>query len=368
MPPRADHRWKEIKPRTTIIQTVLARHLASNASPTNPGVFSTTALISLMETASEEALTEPLKNAHCLISVPARMSIDHLSPAGAGTTLCATAHFKGTDSADSNTLEFLVLVHSHHEPSTLIAQGTFWRTITCQVNLESTAYVTGIDRCHTHSSSPPVNDEAESAFRMYFQHQTASMSCSSSKTDTRACSLCYPFPKHSWSGAAEPAHNSVSRGFLHAVHHGSARLVEMWITSGVGLPRVVLDSALYTAVCARWTNILERLIHRARADPLTWSSTHISKPNLIFTALDMDAIGPLKKDDYAYPVVSGADETDGTTAGAIRVLLCAGVDPNAVESDTYWTGLHLAVRNGDVASISVLLEFGADPNRTDDEG
>lgn len=82
----------------------------------------------------------------------------------------------------------------------------------------------------------------------------------------------------------------------------------------------------------------------------------------------MDAIGPLKKDDYAYPVVSGADETDGTTAGAIRVLLCAGVDPNAVESDTYWTGLHLAVRNGDVASISVLLEFGADPNRTDDEG
>ena len=368
MSPKISHRWKEIKAQTRIIKTVLPRHLASNASPTNPAVLSTTALISLMETASAEALTEPLINSHCLISVPARMSIDHLSPAGAGTTLCATAQFQGADSADSNTLEFLVLVHTYHEPNTLIAKGTFWRTITCQVNLESTAYLTGIDRCHTHSSSPPVNDEAESVFRSYIQRKTVSMSCSNSKTDTRACNLCCPFPKRSWSGAAEPAHDPISRGFLHAVHHGSSRLVELWLTSGVDLPRVVLDSALYTAVCSRRASILERLIHGARADPLTWSSAHISKPNLIFTALDMDAIGPLKKDDYAHPLVSGADETDGTTAGIIRVLLCAGVDPNAVESDTYWTGLHLAVRNGDVASISVLLEFGADPNRTDDEG
>ncbi|BCS23081.1 uncharacterized protein APUU_31306A [Aspergillus puulaauensis] len=249
MPLDESYRWKDIKEQTTIIKTVLPQHLSSNANPTNPAVLSTTALIALMEAASADALTNTLKKAHCLISVPSRMSIDHLSPVGAETTLRAAAQFKGVSSADSNTLEFDVLVHTHayREPNTIIAKGTFWRTITCQENLESTAYLANMERCRTNSSGPP-NLAAESAFHTYIRHKTASMSCF--KPDGNnihhrpACELCYPFPKRSWAGAVAPAHDPISRGFLHAVHHGPPRLVELWITSGVDLPRAVLDSAL----------------------------------------------------------------------------------------------------------------------------
>ncbi|BCS23080.1 ankyrin repeat domain-containing protein [Aspergillus puulaauensis] len=78
------------------------------------------------------------------------------------------------------------------------------------------------------------------------------------------------------------------------------------------------------------------------------------------------------QDDHAHLLGSGSDSKgsaeNGTTAGVIRVLLRAGVDPNSFESDTYWTALHLAVQNRNVESASVLLDFGADPNMTDDEG
>lgn len=312
-----------------------------------------------MESATAEALTDTLKGAGCLISVPGRMSIDHMRPVGSGTTLRATAQFKRSDSADNNTLEFEVLVHIH-ESNTIIGKGTFWRTITCKENLESTAYLTGIERSPT---------ETESAFRTYIQRKTTSMPCSSSQDSTphtNACELCYPFPKRSWSGVAHPAHDPISRGFLHAVHHGSPRLVESWITSGIDIPRAVLDSALYTAVCARRADILERLIQRAGADPVAWKSADIEAQSIIFVALDVRP-GSRIQDDHTNPLLAAAG-VDGSTAGVIRVLLCAGVDPNICELETYWSALHLAVWNRDGESVSVLLEFGADLNMTEDEG
>ena len=45
----------------------------------------------------------------------------------------------------------------------------------------------------------------------------------------------------------------------------------------------------------------------------------------------------------------------------------AGADPDARQSGG-WTPLHAAARNGDLASVAMLLEAGADPSATNDEG
>ena len=55
-------------------------------------------------------------------------------------------------------------------------------------------------------------------------------------------------------------------------------------------------------------------------------------------------------------------------AGIIGSLLKAGEDPNAVVSDVGDTALMLAARTGKPDALKVLLEHGADPNKTNNEG
>jgi hypothetical protein len=122
--------------------------------------------------------------------------------------------------------------------------------------------------------------------------------------------------------------------------------VELWITSGIDIPRAVLDSALYTAVCALRADILEHLIQRAGADPLAWKSTDIEAQSIIFVALGVPSDRDSRfQDEYAHahPLLA-ATGVNGTTVEVIRVLLRAGVTPNCFESETYWSALHLGTR------------------------
>lgn len=62
------------------------------------------------------------------------------------------------------------------------------------------------------------------------------------------------------------------------------------------------------------------------------------------------------------PLMAGAREG---AIDAMRVLLAAGADPNAVDGrSTGWTPLLHAVHKRQTAAVRLLLEHGADPNRT----
>lgn len=57
----------------------------------------------------------------------------------------------------------------------------------------------------------------------------------------------------------------------------------------------------------------------------------------------------------------------GNHLGIVRLLLDAGADPNAVQSDSF-RPLHSAAQNGNAAMVALLLERGADPALPDDRG
>mgnify|MGYP003620438128 CR=1 FL=1 len=57
----------------------------------------------------------------------------------------------------------------------------------------------------------------------------------------------------------------------------------------------------------------------------------------------------------------------GNHLGIVRLLLDAGADPNAIQSDSF-RPLHSAAQNGNAAMVALLLERGADPSLSDDRG
>ena len=65
----------------------------------------------------------------------------------------------------------------------------------------------------------------------------------------------------------------------------------------------------------------------------------------------------------APPLVRAADDGD---AAAIRAIVTRGADPNAPYGALNWTPLMHAIHNNRIASVNVLLDAGADVNRTGD--
>ncbi|KAL4871377.1 hypothetical protein BDV12DRAFT_194442 [Aspergillus spectabilis] len=170
------------------------------------------------------------------------------------------------------------------------------------------------------------------------------------KNPRDTCYLCHPFPKYLWGSVSPgPAHDPVSRGFLHAVHHGTKLLVGNWLSSGIDLG-LYIHSALYVAVLAGRVNILKLFVERG-ADPGTWVDGTVKWRNLVHVAASL-------------PPPPDNNSSDRTV---LHLLLTYDLKPNTHEEENYWTTLHYAAQGGNIHAIFTLLDTGASINKTEDE-
>ncbi|KAJ0421451.1 ankyrin repeat-containing domain protein [Aspergillus carlsbadensis] len=348
---------KDLPSPTTTTWTVPTTALTT--SPHLPQVLATTHLTDAMQSTTLNILTAHFKNAHCEVAVPGRISIIHSAPVCAGVTLTLTTEVRGKE---GTTVKFAVTAADEFG---LVASGMFWISIVCSVNLESSALLRqrpearaaslagNVHNCpggpgHDFSQRPRPAfppPSASSTWELF-----SSNTVPASKGGPSPCQLCLPVWRTAWRGP-KYEHTRISRGFMHAVHHGPGQLVEAWLSSGIELGPY-LDSALYAAVIASRAEILDILVEKTGADPKAWESGYLPVSGLLHIAVQ--------------------DITGGTSAGAqiqiVQALLRHGVDPNGYDDEYYWTAMHHAVRCGEIEIVKTLLDGGVDPDSREDEG
>ncbi|KAL2785836.1 ankyrin repeat-containing domain protein [Aspergillus keveii] len=331
---------------------------ACTNSPHLPQVLSTPHLIEAMQSTTLNILTANFKNAYCEVAVPGQVSMTHSAPVCAGVTLNLTTEFRGQE---GNAVKFAVMAADDFG---VVAQGMFSISVVCSVNLESSALLRQRPEGRAASLAGTVPNcpggtghdftpRPRPAFALYSPPTASSPwgnissnAGSASKGGPLPCQLCHPIRRTAWRGP-KFKHTRVSRGFLHAVHHGPQQLVDAWVSSGMDLAPY-LDSALYAAVIASRPKILDVLVEKAGADANAWRSDYLSVGSLLHLAVD-------------------------TSSGAVaqmqlvQTLLRHGVDPNSYDNEYYWTPLHHAVRGSTIEIVRILLDSGADPNATEDE-
>ncbi|KAL3447657.1 ankyrin repeat-containing domain protein [Aspergillus insuetus] len=322
-------------------------------SPHLPQVLSTPHLIEVMQSTTLNILTANFKNAHCEVAVPGRVSMTHSAPVCAGVTLTLTTEFRGQE---GNAVKFAVTAADEFG---IVARAMFWISVACSVNLESSALLRQRPETRAASLAGTVPNcpggtghdftpRPRPAFAPYSPPTASSTwgyissnAGSASKSGAPPCQLCHPVRHSVWKGP-KFEHTRVSRGFLHAVHHGPQQLVEAWVSSGADLAPY-LDSALYAAVIASRPQILDILVEKAGADPNAWRSDYLSVGSLLHLAV---------RDDQMQ---------------LVQTLLRHGVNPNSYDGEYYWTPLHHAVRGSTIEIVRNLLDGGADPNVCEDE-
>jgi predicted thioesterase len=325
----------DIKPKATVTLFMTNNELASQDSRTfsgrrrGPDVLSTPNLVDIMEHASSACMEICFKRSACAISVPSKILIAHSVPVPPGSTVTATAHYEGRE---KNTFKFLVTVY---DAAGEIAKGTFWRSIVCKENLENEALL--------RQKSPAGKIYARNLGLECVAeiHKGSPPSFLQSSNTEKDCRMCYP-TRRNWRGGNLP-HNSVSRGFHHAVHHGSAKLVKLWLNSGIDLSSY-LSTGLYAAVEGGQPKVMQLLMDMG-ADPLTWHTGGVRHENLLHIA------------------------AQGTNNEVVALLLSKGLDPNITDQEYYWSALHLALGHGrSLSKVKLMIDAGANPNNTEDEG
>ncbi|KAL2847802.1 ankyrin repeat-containing domain protein [Aspergillus pseudoustus] len=361
-------RITEIKSPITTTWLVPKTALADQTNAVLPPVLATTNLIDTMQSTSLKVLSDSFRYPHCEIAVAARISVTHSAPVPAGVTLSFTIELQRRDDR-SNTFEFAVTACDEYG---IVASATFWNAVTCSVNLESAAL---LRRTHVQArvallggtgtapdcpggkgfdftTRPPLAFESPFAPLSPLGTPLESLLGDSDGNNGSSdrpppCRLCHPLPRRVWHGP-EFAHTRVSRGFLHAVHHGFIELVTAWLdlgcsSSGIDLSPY-LDSALYAAVFASRPSILDLLADKAGADPVAWKSPYLSFGGLLHLAVQ------------------------NSNLETVSTLLRRGVDPDSWDGEYYWTPLHHAARLGHIEMSQALLASGADPDVKEDEG
>ncbi|KAJ5883748.1 uncharacterized protein N7473_010634 [Penicillium subrubescens] len=301
---------RDIKPKATETEFVTKDELASQNLRNSrghkraPGVLSTPNLVDIMERASSACMEASFESTNCAISVPFKTLTAQSVP---------------------------VAPRKHSE----IAKGTFWRSIVCKENLENEALL--------RQKSPAGkiyarNSELECVAQ---PREGLHFLMTRDRDPKRDCTMCYPI-RWNWRGDSLP-HNSVSRGFHHAAHHGTAKLVKLWLNSGIDLSSY-LSTGLYAAVEGGQSEVMQLLMDRG-ADPLTWQTRGVGRENLLHIAAQR------------------------TNNEVVALLLQKGLDPNITEKENYWGALHFALRHGrSLTKVKLLIDAGADPNQSEDEG
>ncbi|KAJ5364331.1 uncharacterized protein N7496_010044 [Penicillium cataractarum] len=297
-----------------------------------PDVLSTPNLLDIMERASSACMEANFEWTSCAISVPFKFEIAHSAPVPPKTTVTATAHYQGRE---NKAFRFLVTAY---DDTGEIAKGTFCRSIVCKENLENEALL--------RQKSPAGkiyarNSELECVLKTHEGSLSTLLQSPKTGDPERDCIMCYPFRKH-WRGDSLP-HNSVSRGFHHAAHHGSAKLVKLWLNSGIDVSSY-LSTGLYAAVEGGQPEVMQLLMDRG-ADPLTWHTRGVGHENLLHIA------------------------ARGTNDEVVSLLLQKGLDPNITDREYYWSALHFAIHQGrSLSKVKLLIDAGANPNTREDEG
>lgn len=328
----------DIKPTATVTLFVTNNQLASQDTRTftgrrgAPDVLSTPNLVDIMEHASSACMEPSYKWRVCTISVPFKTLIVHSVPVPPGTSVTATAHYEGRE---KETFKFLVTAY---DDAGEIAKGTFWRSIVCKENLENEAL---LRQKFPAGKIYARNSELECVAKPQKGSLATSLQSTKSRDPEKDCMMCYPI-RRNWRGNSLP-HNSVSRGFHHAVHHGSTKLVKLWLNSGIDLSSY-LSTGLYAAVQGGQPEVMQLLMDRG-ADPLTWHTEGVDHENLLHIA------------------------ARGTNNEVITLLLQKGLDPNITDREYYWSALHFALSQGrSLSKVKLLLDAGANPNAREDEG
>ncbi|KLJ09693.1 hypothetical protein EMPG_14865 [Blastomyces silverae] len=341
----------EIQP-ISVSLFVGGRHLASaQNSPGRhkaPAVLSTSSLVDLMEAASSQAL-QPILS-FCAISVVARMSVVHSAPRTLGATITAAAHYQGRE---EDHFKFEIVAS---DAGGEVGRSTFWRSIVCKENLENMA-------CLRSPMARTILAEKNTHFRCNGEGDKGS----------GRCRMCYPFQMATWGWkSSDILHNSYSRGFHHAVHHGSRALVRLWLGCGVDLS-ALWETALYTAVYAGRADVLKMLMEKG-ANPKEWRGSQIDSPTLLHIASEgkseavmtvlLEAGLDPNKSTYEYswtPLSYMMLSTRGNSFARVNIaklLLDAGAKPDLAD-DMNWTSLHLAIESGDADMVKLLIERGA---------
>ncbi|KKZ66762.1 hypothetical protein EMCG_07594 [[Emmonsia] crescens] len=350
----------EIKP-TSVSWFIGSHHLASarNSPGRNiaPAVLSTSSLVDLMEAASAQAL-QPILS-FCVISVVARMSVVHSAPTTLGATITANAHYQGQEEAH---FKFDIVAS---DTSGEVGRATFWRSIVCKENLENLACLRG-------PMAQSVLAQKNSHFRCDGE----------AKIGRDKCELCYPFqPNTSNWQMRSILHNGYSRGFHHAVHHGSKELVRLWLECGIDLS-ALWETALYTTVYSGRANVLKMLIEKG-ANPKIWQSSCAGAPTLLYIAakgkseavmavlLEAGLDPNIATDEYYWTPLSymilSRSENFSVRVNLVKLLLEAGAKPD-LSDDMSWTSLHLAIDAGDANMVKLLIERGASLTATTEKG
>ncbi|OKP14213.1 hypothetical protein PENSUB_65 [Penicillium subrubescens] len=326
---------RDIKPKATETEFVTKDELASQNLRNSrghkraPGVLSTPNLVDIMERASSACMEASFESTNCAISVPFKTLTAQSVPVAPGSTVTATAHYEGRE---NKAFKFLVTAY---DDAGEIAKGTFWRSIVCKENLENEALL--------RQKSPAGkiyarNSELECVAQ---PREGLHFLMTRDRDPKRDCTMCYPI-RWNWRGDSLP-HNSVSRGFHHAAHHGTAKLVKLWLNSGIDLSSY-LSTGLYAAVEGGQSEVMQLLMDRG-ADPLTWQTRGVGRENLLHIAAQR------------------------TNNEVVALLLQKGLDPNITEKENYWGALHFALRHGrSLTKVKLLIDAGADPNQSEDEG
>ncbi|KAL2374239.1 hypothetical protein RJ035_000191 [Blastomyces gilchristii] len=275
-----------------------------------------------MEAASSQAL-QPILS-FCAISVMARMSVVHSAPRTLGATITAAAHYQGRE---EDHFKFEIVAS---DAGGEVGRSIFWHSIVCKENLENMACLRG-------PMARTMLAEKNSRFR-----------CSGEgDKDSGKCKMCYPFRMATWDWkSSDILHNGYSRGFHHAVHHGSTALVRLWLRCGVDLS-ALWETALYIAVYSGRADVLKMLMEKG-ANPKEWRGSQIDSPTVLHIA------------------------SKGKSEAVIAILLEAGLDPNKTTCEYYWTPLSYMMLSTKGSSISrvnmakLLLDAGANPDLADD--
>ncbi|PGH08050.1 hypothetical protein GX51_01491 [Blastomyces parvus] len=340
----------EIKP-VSVSLFIGGRQLASaQTSPGKhmaPAVLSTSSLVDLMETASAQAL-QPILS-FCAISVVARMSVVHSAPRTLHAIITAAAHYQGRE---EDHFKFEIVVS---DSGGEIGRSTFWRSILCKENLENMACLRG-------PKARTILAEKNSHFRCNGEGDKGS----------GKCKMCYPFPMATWNWqSSDILHNGYSRGFHHAIHHGSRALVRLWLECGVDLS-ALWETALYTVVYAGRADVLKMLMERG-ANPKEWRGSQIESPTLLHIASERESeavvavlleagLDPNKTtyECYRTPLMLCTMGNSVTRSGVniAKLLLDAGAKPDLAD-DMNWTSLHLAIECHDADMVRLLIERGA---------